>query len=731
MSDYYSFTTEYGSADKLFKAVLSLDKKRVEELRAGGVTLTENVKQTLVNGGGSMMSNKPAAPFWYLYISDLENVGKEDFVYISRTFFEEIGAPLYYSESMLSAIGKYFYNSAVFVCLIECYDLKKLNKKKTLEELVRKNRVDLLEVCAKCGWLKQAKKRDELIEYANAQNKTECTAWLLDYKNRTADLKSEQAKAEKKAERELNAKPDSALELGKLWSWKKGEDGNLIITSYKGYEKLDENTQVTVPSKIGSSSVTAIADHALSPIAPKLKEQYAARRTCIKKITVPNGIRTVGECAFGGSGTNSQWRSATSLLEEVVLPDTLDIFTDRKAAETAPKMFDHYGDAAAIVPNCENAVFYCIKNNIRYRFAGSDEVHIPKNEVIKSDALFSAILDSDREKVTELKSGGASFTEHIKGCLANAQEKESIWRHGILSDVRDEFTQRVIAAEDGDRRFILNAVNKELGVPLQYDDHIRYMFGKAITPELFDCVLEYYDTKRINRADKMQEFIKNDKLEFLAVCAKHGWLKNAATRDKMIQYASDNNKTEATAWLLDFKNRTADLAAERKRAEKRLERKLNAPPPTEEELRVKRDKLFERMFTYEITDGEITITGYKGGTNIANEVEIPREFDGKPVVALGERAFYPHATGVPTRHRKNRESVTKVVLPDTLREIGEMAFLGCVKIKEIAVPGSVTKIGSRAFFTNPSVASTTIIVERGSFAEEYCKKYGERFSYKE
>lgn len=724
--EYYSFSTEYGMADEFFQAVLSLDKPRVERLKASGVTLTENVKQTLVNGGGSMVSNKPAAPFWYLYLTDLENVEKADFVWISRTFFEETGAPLYFSDSLEHVIAKYFFNKEVFTCLLECYDLKKLNKTRTMKELVRKNNIELLGLCIEHGWLKQAKKRDEMINYANEQNRPECTAFLLEFKNNTADLKTERAKAEKKAERELNAAPDSALELGKLWSWKKQEDGTLIITSYKGYENLDANAQVTVPSKIGSNIVTAIADYALSPIAPKLKEPYTSRRVCIKRITVPSGIRTVGECAFGGSGTNSQWRSATSLLEEVELPDTLDIFTDRKAAETAPKMFDYYGDVVAVVPDCENAVFYCIKNNILYRFAGSNEVHIPKNEAIKADALLSAILACDREKVAELKSGGASFTERIKDSLAKAQDKEAIWRHGILSDVRDEFTERVIAAEDGDRRFILSAVREELGAPLQYDDHIRYMLEKVITPELFDCILEYYDTKRLNRADKMQSFIKYDKLEFLAVCAKHGWLKNAATRDKIIQFALDEKKTEASAWLFDFKNRTTNPEAEQKRAEKKRERELNADPFSPKEMR----KLWK--FT-KLEDGTLEITCYKGE---AAEVVVPERIGEDTVTAIGEGAFtgyyrYSPKKSADRKFCETHQNIASVTLPDTIKSIGAYAFGFCNSLSEIVIPGSVKLIGANAFVDgmlriNPNI---TFTVERDSFAERFCKKYGVKFKY--
>ncbi len=42
-------------------------------------------------------------------------------------------------------------------------------------------------------------------------------------------------------------------------------------------------------------------------------------------------------------------------------------------------------------------------------------------------------------------------------------------------------------------------------------------------------------------------------------------------------------------------------------------------------------------------------------------------------------------------------SVTKVVLPDGLEEIGKFAFAGCSQLKEISIPASVTAIGDYAF----------------------------------
>ena len=699
MRDYYSFTTEYGSADVFFQAVLSLDKARVEQLRENGQTLTENVKQTLVNGGGSMVSNKPAAPFWYLYLTDLENIEKADFVWISRTFFEETGAPLYFSESLEHVIAKYFFNKDVFTALLECYDLKKLNKTRVLKELTRKNNIPILELCAAHGWLKQAKKRDELIEYANAQNATEATAWLLDFKNRTADLKAERVKAEKKAEREFNAAPDSALELGKLWSWKKQEDGTLIITSYKG-----EQTEVTVPVKIGNNIVTAIGEFALSPHAKRLKPQYISHRNNITRITVPSGIKTIGRLALGGLKRAGSYRHQ-SPLKEIILPETLLFFADRQAALDAPIIVAY--TPAAVIPRMENARIYCIKNNINFRFADEEKIYIPQEEVIASDPLFSAILKGDVEKVLELKKGGAVLADYVKDCLLHEYAKIS-----VIRDIKETRINPLFRNADiPNREFILKTLAEELGEPLSYPFGIT----RDITPELLGFRLAYSNTKHLNRIGEMKRFIDENKLEHLAVCAKNGWLKLSATRDKMIQYASDNNKTEALAWLLDFKNRTADFAAERKRAEKKAERELNADPNSAAVLR--------RVWSWKKQeDGTLIITSYRG---THTDITVPSTIGKDTVTTIGERAFSPNAAGLKREQKAFRETIRRIELPDSIRSIGNGAFRYCRGLSRFVIPDSVEVIADEAFsccFELAEIVIPDTVKELGSSVFSGCMK---------
>lgn len=364
MNDFYSFGTQYGQADALFRAVLSSDKPKVNTLRANGTTLTDKVKQTLVNGGGSMFSNDPKANLWYYYLTDLGYMSAEDFVYVSRIFREETGEPLYYSDTVGDAIGIIFYNTEVFICLAECYDLKRLKKKQTLQEIIRQNKTGLLAVCEKLGWMKNTKTRDELIEFANKEVKTECAAWLLDFKNRTADIAAERAKAEKKAEREFNADPNSVTELRKSWRYEKREDSTIIITGYKGAQKI-----VTVPKKIGKDPVTAIGEYAFSPNAPRLTHDKELLRAQIKKIVVPSSVGTIGRFAFGGyTYDHKTWQHINSLLE-VVLPRTLDIFKSRQAAEEGASIFNiPVSGITAVIPRMENAEYYCKKNGIPYSF---------------------------------------------------------------------------------------------------------------------------------------------------------------------------------------------------------------------------------------------------------------------------------------------------------------------------------------------------------------------------
>lgn len=96
-------------------------------------------------------------------------------------------------------------------------------------------------------------------------------------------------------------------------------------------------------------------------------------------------------------------------------------------------------------------------------------------------------------------------------------------------------------------------------------------------------------------------------------------------------------------------------------------------------------------FTYTLLeDGTVTIDGYTGDPK---KLEVPEaleiDIDGEKVVcevvALSNSAF------------ANKTELEKVILPDTLKSIGEYAFYNCTGLKRVEAPG-VENIGFSAFY---------------------------------
>lgn len=98
-------------------------------------------------------------------------------------------------------------------------------------------------------------------------------------------------------------------------------------------------------------------------------------------------------------------------------------------------------------------------------------------------------------------------------------------------------------------------------------------------------------------------------------------------------------------------------------------------------------------FEYAVNDlGAITIQKYIG---TADEAIIPREIEGKEVVTIGSRAF-------------ENSTVRTILLPDTLKSIGERAFLQCTALESIDLSmSSMTQIGKYAFYGCSALRNVT------------------------
>ena len=81
-------------------------------------------------------------------------------------------------------------------------------------------------------------------------------------------------------------------------------------------------------------------------------------------------------------------------------------------------------------------------------------------------------------------------------------------------------------------------------------------------------------------------------------------------------------------------------------------------------------------------DGTVEITSYGGADT---EIVIPDTLDGKPVTAIGERAFYYSL------------SLTSVTIPDSVTHISQKAFSCCFQLTSITLPSGLTAIESGTF----------------------------------
>ena len=292
----------FNPSEMLYYAIFAQDSFIVAELKKLGVKLSEKRMSIITNGGPISDS------YWYEWTAMMYKLDAGNYLPVMERIKEELdGKPFHCTGKVYDKTKTLFTNADIMDFFRANFKTNKLNKTQMIRDLIDVNAVNSLPIAERLGWLDDIRRRDEMITYAQqAKDRVECVAWLLDFKNRTADFAAEREKAEKKALRELNADPNSVTELKKSWGFKTQKDGTLIITRYKG-----KRTEVFVPAKIGQHAVTAIGEYVFSPQAPRITFEQGKFRHTITRVVLPEGIRSIGINAF----------YLCQGLEEVVIPD--------------------------------------------------------------------------------------------------------------------------------------------------------------------------------------------------------------------------------------------------------------------------------------------------------------------------------------------------------------------------------------------------------------------------
>lgn len=100
------------------------------------------------------------------------------------------------------------------------------------------------------------------------------------------------------------------------------------------------------------------------------------------------------------------------------------------------------------------------------------------------------------------------------------------------------------------------------------------------------------------------------------------------------------------------------------------------------------------QFDYKIENNEVCILRCYGE---AGKVKLPGQLEGYPVTALGRYIFSGAYDGDGGRQAVCADMLEEVILPETVRTIGDYAFYGCRQLTRLALYQGIREIGGGAF----------------------------------
>ena len=91
---------------------------------------------------------------------------------------------------------------------------------------------------------------------------------------------------------------------------------------------------------------------------------------------------------------------------------------------------------------------------------------------------------------------------------------------------------------------------------------------------------------------------------------------------------------------------------------------------------------WDDIFDFAVGENGCTVTAYKGE---GGDVELPAEYNGVPVTAIGDGAFI------------NSNRLTSLTIPEGVTTIGDSVFYSCDRLERVSIPSTVSVIGKSAF----------------------------------
>lgn len=123
-------------------------------------------------------------------------------------------------------------------------------------------------------------------------------------------------------------------------------------------------------------------------------------------------------------------------------------------------------------------------------------------------------------------------------------------------------------------------------------------------------------------------------------------------------------------------------------------------------------------FTFTLLDDDTYSIAAKDITNMPAEVILPSTYGGKAVTKIADYAFVEFDFA-DLNNIKYCEAITKVVIPDSITSIGDLAFSNCLNLVDVTLGKNITSIGYGAFvqcaFTNISLPDNITSISDNTF----------------
>ena len=347
-----------------------------------------------------------------------------------------------------------------------------------------------------------------------------------------------------------------------------------------------------------------------------------------KKLVLPDNITRIGGSAFKGC----------PYLEEIVLNDMI----------RTQDMDNYWFHGLVVIPETWTHKGEKIDHN--FLFYGVSAVKY-KDMIIKIDSDYSDDSTLFRELIEMILSEKEITAEY----LMQAKNQKNI-SSVFLSLCRNGKTDCLAYVKKRFSMFAKDAIDRECMDELKEFEGYGF-FTKSNTGKLVEYAFEKGCKEIIYYLLKIKDSKGGFKIDEI---------------DKYLELAKED--TELTALLLNYKNKYFTSSQIEQIETDRMDKELGFKERTAAE--------WKKIFGYEINDGEITITSYKGSDT---DIIIPETICGKPVTAIGNMAFSPIKPRTSPKTKDVLLKIKSVYIGENIKKVGVSAFNGCTSLESLTI----------------------------------------------